>query len=318
MTKEAGSRTVELNSSIRHVDLIMSKKILLSGGVLLFLFHLSLVHAESQDFQDEAGYAASTLDARVARLEKKAATQPLTEVVREMDRLKDDVKKLRGQVEELRNAMERQSRDAGDQNAALIQKNAELQARLQQGEAAVAPPAATPPATEASGAAAAPPVASAPPAVESPKSPSTVDAALAAPKPQPVAVDPMSRQKEYEHAFETLKAAKYTEAISEFQSFVAKYPTGDFSDSAHYWLGEALYVNRAFIPAREAFRKMIADFPQSAKVADAKLKLAYIEYENQQYPKARELLTDIVKSYPNSATAKMAEKRLERMHQENR
>jgi len=77
-------------------------------------------------------------------------------------------------------------------------------------------------------------------------------------------------------------------------------------------------VNRAFVPAREAFRKMIADFPQSAKVPDAKLKLAYIEYENQQYPRAKELLSEIAKSYPNSATAKMAEKRLERMRQENR
>lgn len=279
-------------------------------GVLTLSFQLPMVQAEPQDVQDEAGYATSTLDARVARLEKKAANQPLTEVVREMDRLKEELKKLRGQVEEMHNTLERQS----GQTAQLLQRNAELEARVQGGASsapAIPSAASVSPEGTAIG-----PVATSP--TETPKPAGPIESALAVPKPQVTPPDPFARQKEYEHAFETLKAAKYTEAISEFQAFVAKYPTGDYSDSAHYWLGEALYVNRAFVPAREAFRKMIADFPQSAKIPDAKLKLAYIEYENQQYPRAKELLGEIVKGYPNSATAKMAEKRLERMRQENR
>ncbi len=289
----------------------MNMRKFIAWGLLSLSLQSPMIQAEPQDVQDEAGYATSTLDARVARLEKKAANQPLTEVVREMDRLKEELKKLRGQVEEMHNVLERQS----GQTAALLQRNAELEARVQGAApgAPVAPPIAV---TSPEGAAA-----SVPPATTTPeqsKAAGNIESALAAPKPQVVAPDPFARQKEYEHAFEILKAAKYTEAISEFQAFVAKYPTGDYSDSAHYWLGEALYVNRAFVPAREAFRKMIAEFPQSAKVPDAKLKLAFIEYENQQFPRARELLSEIVKGYPSSATAKMAEKRLERMRQENR
>lgn len=284
----------------------------ISLGLLSLSLHFPVAMAESSDIQDEAGYATSTLDARVARLEKKAANQPLTEVVREMDRLREELKKLRGQVEEMHNALERQS----GQTAALLQRSVELEARLQ-GGAAGAPTVTSPPlaAAAAEGVTSAPTTTN---AADQPKPAGNIDSALAAPKPQVAPPDPFARQKEYEHAFEILKAAKYTEAISEFQAFVAKYPSGDYSDSAHYWLGEALYVNRAFVPAREAFRKMIVDFPQSAKVPDAKLKLAYIEYENQQYPRAKELLNEIVKGYPSSATAKMAEKRLERMRQENR
>lgn len=282
----------------------------MSLGLLSLFLQSPAIQAEPQDIQDEAGYATSTLDARVARLEKKAANQPLTEVVREIDRQREELKKLRGLVEEMHNALERQS----GQTAALLQKNAELEARIS-GGAALAPITPSPVLAPTEGTTVVPvPTGTS----DQPKPAGSIDSALAAPKPQVAPPDPFARQKEYEHAFETLKAAKYTEAISEFQAFVAKYPTGDYSDSAHYWLGEALYVNRAFVPAREAFRKMIADFPQSAKVPDAKLKLAYIEYENQQYPRARELLSEIAKSYPNSATAKMAEKRLERMRQENR
>ena len=256
--------------------------------------------------QDEAGYGASTLESRVARLEKKTQTQANSEYARELERLKDDVRKLRGTIEELKNELA-QHRDA------QAQQLADLAARVP-GQSQAAAGSAT------AGAPASPVVQNPnlPPPVAAPARPSAVDAALSAP-PQPLAPppDPMERQKEYEHAFETLKAAKYTDAAAEFQAFVAKYPKGEFSDSAQYWLGEAHYSNRAFVAAREAFKKMLADFPQSAKVADAKLKLGFIEYENQQYPKARELLNEVLKGYPETAAAKMAEKRLERMKQEN-
>lgn len=276
------------------------------GISILFLSAIAApCYAEPQGMVDEAGYATSTLDARVARLEKKVSAQPLTEVLREVDHLKEEMKRLRGQVEETHNLLERQVREDQEQRDLLMQRIAVLEGRgpVAAGAASPSPegsvmtPSQTP---------------------EGSVSPSAVDQALSSQKTQASpAVDPALRKKEYEHAFETLKAAKYTEAISEFQAFVAKYPQGEFSDSAHYWLGEALYMNRAFVPAREAFRKMVTDFPQSAKVPDAKLKLAFIEYENQQYTKAREILDEVVKVYPETAAARMAEKRLERMRQEN-
>lgn len=281
------------------------------GYLALFLVVFSgSGYPESQVVLDEAGYATSTLDARVARLEKRLSSQTLTEVLREVDHLKEEVKKLRGQVEESRNLIDRELHESQEQRGLLEQRLAVLEGRAPVGAAdpTVAPAPATS-SSEGQGVTQ---------KSEQAATPSAVDQALSNQKtPAEPALDPAARQKEYELAFQTLKAAKYTDAISEFQAFVAKYPSGEFSDSAHYWLGEALYMNRAFVPAREAFRKMVTDFPQSAKLPDAKLKLAFIEYENQQYPKAREILDEIVKAYPETAAAKMAEKRLERMRQEN-
>ena len=258
--------------------------------------------------QDEAGYGASTLESRVSRLEKRSQAQASGELAKDFERLRDEVRKLRGTVEELKNELS-QLRDAEAQQVAELNARGQVPSQPVV-DAATAPVAGGAPGTTV-------PNPTLPPAVPQSR-PSAVDAALSAP-PQPVAPppDPMARQKEYDHAFETLKAAKYTDAAAEFQAFVAKYPKGEFSDSAQYWLGEAHYSNRAFVAAREAFKKMLADFPQSAKVADAKLKLAFIEYENQQYPKAREILNEVLKSYPETAAAKRAEKRLERMKQEN-
>jgi tol-pal system protein YbgF len=130
------------------------------------------------------------------------------------------------------------------------------------------------------------------------------------------AVDPAARQAAYQKAFTTLKEGKYTEAIRDFKSFIAAYPSGEFTDNAYYWLGEANYVNRDFSAARDNFRKLTKDFPQSGKVPDAYLKLGFIEYENGQYAAAKDLLNDVIKRYPDSSAAKLAEKRLERMRQE--
>lgn len=283
-------------------------------------FLASPVFAEPLDegsLPDEAGYAVSTLDSRVARLEKRLQGQPLTELSRDMDRLRDDVRKLRGTAEELKNALDRLGRLEGEHYSALERRQNDLEARLS------GPPVAgsvTPPLPGPGAPSNSPPGAPVPnfgTVTPTPAPVSAVDQALSMP---PVAsapaVDPKVRQKAYEHAFETLKAGKYSEAVAEFQAFVTQYPRGDFSDNAQYWLGEAHYVNRAFAAAREAFKKMINDFPQSTKLADAKLKLGFIEYENQQFAKARELLGEVVKQYPDTSAAKMAEKRLERMQQE--
>lgn len=293
--------------------------------------------AEPGDYgqaRDEAGYAASTLDSRVARLEKRMSGQPLAEMSRDIDRMREDIRLLRGTVEELRNGLDRVRMQEKERYAALERRNADLESRLLMLAPAV-PGTAFPPVTDPNAPAPLPGVAGTP-GVTPPTDPASVpglnpDGSVAAVAPAAVAPappivaapppppppDPMARQRDYERAFETLKAGKYTDAIAEFQTFVAKYPAGEFSDNAHYWLGEAHYVNRDFAAARESFRALVKDFPQSGKVADAQLKLAFIEYENQQYAKARSLLNEVVKQYPDTSVAKMAEKRLERMKQEN-
>jgi len=317
----------------------MNVDALRNGALISALLAVAPVWAEPADYgRDEAGYATTTLDSRVSRLEKRLAGQPLTEMSHDIDRLQEELRKLRGQVEELRNGFERGRRQDREQIAALERRNQDLESRLAlvlpPGTLASPPPAIAPatdpdaPVTLTAGGATptgampggvgvspeplpnpANPTSAVPPAVP-------VQEAIAPPPPPPP--DPRVRQGDYERAFETLKAGRYTDAIAEFQTFVAKYPTGDFSDNAHYWLGEAHYVNRDYAAAREAFKRMVADFPQSAKVPDAQLKLAFIEYENAQYAKARSILNDVIKRYPDSSAARMAEKRLERMKLENR
>jgi len=340
------------NRLFRSLKASMKVKNLLAAAVIAALVNSETCLAEIRDDgqgRDEAGYAATTLDSRVSRLEKRLTGQPLTEMSRDIESLRAEIKKLRGTVEELRNGLDKAKKVEKDHYADLEKRNADLDAKF---TALTGPPPtvelAPPPipavsvtdpsAPAAPGAATAPGVttpgaapASLPPTTAAPGAAPMDPAAGAAiqtpgpeaafnqpPPPPPPPPDPKIRQRDYEQAFETLKAGKYTDAIADFQTFVAKYPSGEFSDSAQYWLGEAHYVNRDYVAARESFRRMLTEFPQSSKVPDAELKLAYIEYENEQFARAKSMLNDLVKRHPDSSAAKMAEKRLERMKQEKR
>ena len=284
-------------------------------GLLIWPFLGQAENLEGDVTRDEAGYAASTLENRVARLEKRLSGQSFVDMSSDIEKLQGEVKKLRGSLEELHFELEKTKKLDHESIVALEKKNTELEERLRSGSQGATPsnaPGATSGASE-SGVPTVPAVMTPPaPALATPPETPTPSVASAAPQ------DPADRKTSYQKAFDTLKQGKYNEAIIAFKAFVGRYPTGDLSDNAHYWLGEAYYVNRDFTSARAAFKKVISDFPQSPKVPDAHLKLAFIEYENAQYSAAKTLLEDIIKRFPDSSAAKMAEKRLERMRAENR
>lgn len=122
--------------------------------------------------------------------------------------------------------------------------------------------------------------------------------------------DPAARQAEYQQAFNLLKQAHYEQAIKALRAFLKKYPTGDYSDNAQYWLGEAFYVMRQFEPALAEYKKVIANFPQSPKYTHALLKIGYCYYELGHLDEAKQTLQSLVNQYPGETASRLAEERL--------
>ncbi|QJD29616.1 tol-pal system protein YbgF [Methylococcus geothermalis] len=261
---------------------------------------------------DAGAYGAETLDERVAKLERKLSGQVLMELNGQIERLQRELAKTRGQLEEVNHKLE----TLKSQQQAMY---TDLDQRIRQGAGGAAP---APASSESAGANA--PDAGAEDAGSGSETRTAAAAATPVPAPtsRPVAPPPVSdgaaREAAYQKAFGTLKDGKYAEAIKEFKSFTARYPSGDYADNGQYWLGEAYYVNRDFTSAKDAFQKLIKNFPQSAKVSDAALKLAYIESDTGQAASAKQMLNDVIKRYPGSTAAKQAEKRLQKLQQEKR
>ena len=120
----------------------------------------------------------------------------------------------------------------------------------------------------------------------------------------------------YNQAFQSLKDLRYADAAEKFQSFLDRYPNSEYSDNAQYWLGESYYVTRNYDIALTAFQELMDRYPDSPKVPDALLKMGYTHYELKQWDSARAALTQVQDSYPNTTLARLAESRLRGMRME--
>ena len=135
---------------------------------------------------------------------------------------------------------------------------------------------------------------------------------IAAPETQAreVAQSPEAEKEAYDLAFQSLKDLKYADAAEQFQSFLGGYPNSDYADNAQYWLGESYYVTRNYDIALEAFQGLLSNYPDSPKVADGLLKIGYTHYELKQWDQARAALVQVQEQYPNTTLARLAGSRL--------
>jgi tol-pal system protein YbgF len=120
----------------------------------------------------------------------------------------------------------------------------------------------------------------------------------------------------YDEAFKDLKELRYAAAAEGFQDFLNVYPESEYADNAQYWLGESYYVTHNYDIALQAFRKLISDYPESPKLPDALLKIGYTHYELKQWDEARAALTQVEEQFPDTTRARLASSRLRSMRLE--
>ena len=124
---------------------------------------------------------------------------------------------------------------------------------------------------------------------------------------------PEAEKAAYDQGFQSLKDLKYAAAAEQFSSFVRQYPNSDYADNAQYWLGESYYVTRNYDIALEAFQGLLSNYPDSPKVPDGLLKIGYTHYEMKQWDQARAALVQVQEQYPDTTLARLAGSRLRSM-----
>lgn len=244
---------------------------------------------------------------RLERLERRVRS--LAEIMLRIDRLQQEMRELRGEVEVQTHAMETLKKRQRDLYLDIDQ-------RLSQ-QLGSSPPAGAPAGPGADLPAAAPPKPIAAPSA-SPARAETGTPRERTALPALRAANPAGEEKAYQGAFDLLKQGSYKESIAAFRRFLEKYPAGNYSDNAQYWLGEASYVSRDFDTALVEFEKVITMHPYSPKVPGAMLKTGFIYYEQQKWAQARDRLTELSQRYPAATESRLALKRLERMRAEGR
>ena len=246
-----------------------------------------------------------TLDQRVGELEAQARNRSIIDLFNQVETLKTEFSRLRGQIELLQNEMENTQKRQRDLYVDLDGRLRKMEAQLAEQARANPPPVVPPPTTSGPGGPSMPPGTVAPPAATDPSRASPPAVVV----PQPV-VDPVAEQRAYDQGLELFRGGRFAEAIAAFQAFNRTFPRSTLVPSAQYWIGNSLYATRDYRGAIAAQRQLITQYPDSAKASDALLNIATAQSDLGELQAARTTLQEVVSKYPNSEAGVKAKQRL--------
>ena len=239
--------------------------------------------ASTPSDEDPVQIKLKDLDTRLARIERVVSNQSLLDLANQGDGLRNDLRGMRNDVDQLSNNLEASRKQQRDMYADLDRRMKSLESRGGAGAGGAA----------GSGDAGA--------------------GGAGADTSQAGSDDKAA----YQAAFNLLKDSQYDRAITAFQKFLITYSDSSLADNAQYWLGEAYYVNKSFPEAQAAFQRVVDKYPQSRKRPDALLKIGYCQYELKQSDAAKATLSKVATQFPDTPAGHLAQQRLDKMATEN-
>ncbi|MFA6061219.1 MAG: tol-pal system protein YbgF [Gallionella sp.] len=259
---------------------------------VLMLLGLSFVlPAQAGLFSDDdARKQIQQVEARVLKLEAQEArllkleeqdqrqTQSIFDLQGQIDGLNGELRKLRGQNEELAHGLQ----DAGKREKDFY---VDLDTRLRHFESA-----------EAAAVAKAAEVPAVPNSTEAPASDMAGDFAV--------------ENRAIEAAYGSFKAGNHAEAVKGLQDFIKKYPASVHLPNANYWLANAQFALNDFKSALATYHLIINAGLSAAKEPDALLNLARCQHELKAVLAESKTLKQLIAKYPDSAAAAKAKKLL--------
>jgi tol-pal system protein YbgF len=226
---------------------------------------------------DDAHKQIQQLEARLLKLESldldnvnKQQTKAMLDLQGQIEALNIELRKLRGQNEELAHGL---------QDAEKREKDfyVDLDTRLRRLESASALPNignATP-------------------------TPTSSDAS-----------DPALENRAFEAAYGLFKSGSHANAVKAFQDFLKRYPDSVHVPNAHYWLGNAQLELKAYKAALATYQALLGNFPATPKAADAMFNMASCQLALKQPASAKKTLRQLIDQHPTSDAAAKAKKLL--------
>jgi tol-pal system protein YbgF len=246
----------------------------------LLLISLSLTGCVSKPpEQDPVVQKLAEFDGRLLRIERVLTNQSLLDLSQRIEATQNDIRTLRGKLDELQNTLAKSQELQRASYADLDKRLVALESGGGGGGQAGGSPRAS---------------------------------------VTPAPVQGGDDRAMYQTAFDLLRDSKFADSIAAFKQFMATYPNSAMADNALYWLGEAQYVTKEYPESLRTFRSMVEKFPQSRKIPDALLKIGFCNYELKNWSEAKSALNQVVQQYADTAAARQANQRLAKMESENR
>jgi tol-pal system protein YbgF len=244
----------------------------LKQRVLLLLALCVAAPAQAGLFSDDdARKQIQQLEARMLKLEGAAEqqTKALLDLLGQIEALNGEIRKLRGQNEELAHGL---------QDAEKREKDfyVDLDTRLRRFE----------------------------PTDNAAQTGNDAPAATAPVDPD----DPASENRAFEAAYGLFKGGSHENAANAFQEFLKKYPGSAHVPNANYWLGNSQFALKDYKNALGTYQGLLKAFPGTPKAAEVLFNIAGCQQELKQDAAAQKTLKQLVAKYPDSEAAGKARK----------
>ena len=249
------------------------KKLILLACLFVSPLHAALFEdTDARKKLQEMQLKETELEARIVNLEAVIKSGSLNDMLNQIELMKQDVSKLRGDMETLRHL-----------NATVEQRQKDLyqdlDGRLRRIEE-----------KSTAGSLSAPnKVAETPPIPE---------------------IKVPSDQEVYDQANVLLDGLKNKEAFQAFTDFIKQFPNSALLPDAKYALANAQFNLKNYKATIGTYQKLLDQHPDFEKNPEALLGLANAQIQLALIPEAKKSLKDLIKKYPKSDVIQNAQKRL--------
>ena len=249
------------------------KKLILLACLFVTPLHAALFEdTEARKKLQEMQLKETELEARIVSLEAVIKSGSLNDMLNQIELVKQDVSKLRGDIETLRHlnaTVEQRQKDLYQDLDGRLRKIEEKSAGSNNPQANKV--------TEA-------------PSIPEVKVPSD--------------------QEVYDQANQLLDSMKYKEAFQAFTDFIKQFPNSTLLPDAKYGLANAQFNLKNYKASVGTYQKLLDQHPDFAKNPEALLGLANAQIQLALIPEAKKSLKDLIKKYPKSDVIQNAQKRL--------
>ena len=214
------------------------------------------------------------LEQRILSVESVIKSQGLMDLLSQIDRLNEELNKLKGEL------------DVAQHNIEVSQQRqkdlyADTDGRLRKIESGNASTANTAP--------------------ENKEPPAQMSIATA---------EASAESKAFDSAQALLQAGKYKDAFDAFDKFLQTYSNSKQVPNAQYGLGFSQFSLKNYKAAIATQQKLISQFPDSAKVPDALFNIANCQIQLSDIEGAKKSLRDLIAQHPTSELIPNAKRRL--------
>jgi tol-pal system protein YbgF len=117
-------------------------------------------------------------------------------------------------------------------------------------------------------------------------------------------------KRSFDEALAVFRGGEFDKAAILLGNFVRRYPGSGYTDTARFWLGNALYGKRDYKEAIGNFRTVVNNAPDHPRAPEALLAIASCQVESKDPKGARATINELIKAYPRSEAATAGKERL--------